>query len=86
MKSDSAQIVFFIRVRILNNTNLEMAMLLKRPFDRSVCFESREGKSSPNNILLAFGKGRSPKLTGTTSEYPATHALLKSTAPVVCGP
>lgn len=86
MKSDFAQIVFFIRVRILNSTNLEMSMLLKRPFDGLVCFELREGKSSPNNILLAFGKGRLPKLPGATSEYPATRALLKSTAPVVCGP
>ena len=26
------------------------------------------------------------KILGATSEYPATHALLKSTAPVVRGP
>ena len=36
---------------------------LERPRDRSACFEARDGKSSPNNILLAIGKGRSPKLT-----------------------
>ena len=36
---------------------------LDRPRDRSACFEVRDGKSSPNNILLALGKGRSPKLT-----------------------
>ena len=38
---------------------------LERPRDRSACFEARDGhgKSSPNNILLALGKGSSPKLT-----------------------
>ena len=31
--------------------------------DRSAFSEARDGKSFPNNILLALGKGRSPKLT-----------------------
>ena len=37
--------------------------VLERPRDRSPLSRRGRGKSSPNKILLALAKGRSPKLT-----------------------
>ena len=52
--------------------------VLERPRDRSARFEARERKSSPDNILLALGKSRSPKLTLALFTAAKTFFLLNN--------